>query len=243
MAATATYLDIWIMRRTVNYVRVGYSSVSYAMWLLCRDIRGRELPDLIDTLLDKLAHDDDVSFEGSPSRNRRGIADLGVNQFSRRYIFHLLARLTAYTDVGAGKPDMFDKYVDRSPKNPYDIEHLWADQYHPYSDMFTDEQEFRDWRNHIAGLVLLPADVNRSLQDKPYAEKVPHYAKQNTYAASLTSAAYKNQPQFNAFRDREQLPFRPYAEFGRVEQQERRELVLALANRVWAPERLEKLRP
>ena len=39
IAATATYLDIWLMRRAVNYVRVGYSSVSYAMYLLCRDIR------------------------------------------------------------------------------------------------------------------------------------------------------------------------------------------------------------
>lgn len=36
LAVTATYLDIWLMRRVVNYVRVGYSSVSYAMWLLCR---------------------------------------------------------------------------------------------------------------------------------------------------------------------------------------------------------------
>ena len=39
IAATATYLDIWLMRRVVNYIRVGYSSTSYAMWLLCRDIR------------------------------------------------------------------------------------------------------------------------------------------------------------------------------------------------------------
>ncbi|MET8776178.1 DUF262 domain-containing protein [Nocardia sp. NPDC004654] len=30
IAATATYLDIWLMRRTVNYIRVSYSNVSYA---------------------------------------------------------------------------------------------------------------------------------------------------------------------------------------------------------------------
>ena len=36
LAATATYLDIWVMRRTANYIRVGYSSVSYAMFMLCR---------------------------------------------------------------------------------------------------------------------------------------------------------------------------------------------------------------
>ena len=36
--AMATYLDIWVMRRVTNYIRVGYSSTSYAMWLLCRDV-------------------------------------------------------------------------------------------------------------------------------------------------------------------------------------------------------------
>ena len=30
IAAIATYLDIWLMRRTVNYIRVGYSSTSYS---------------------------------------------------------------------------------------------------------------------------------------------------------------------------------------------------------------------
>ncbi|GAB4001469.1 hypothetical protein GCM10029992_37100 [Glycomyces albus] len=58
LAATATYLDIWLMRRTVNYIRVGYSSVSYAMWLLCRDIRNKPLPGLIDTLREKLDQDE-----------------------------------------------------------------------------------------------------------------------------------------------------------------------------------------
>ena len=70
-------------RRTVNYIRVGYSSVSYNMWTLCRDIRDTSLPELIDTLKEKLA-EDDASFEGSPSRGRQGIWQLGLNQFSRR---------------------------------------------------------------------------------------------------------------------------------------------------------------
>lgn len=93
LAVTATYLDIWIMRRTVNYIRVGYSSVSYAMWRLCRDIRNKPLNELIDTLTHKLASEDDITFEGSQSRGRGGIQQLGLNQFTRRYIYHLLARI------------------------------------------------------------------------------------------------------------------------------------------------------
>lgn len=243
MAATATYLDIWVMRRTVNYIRVGYSSVSYAMWTLCRDIRNRSLDDLIDVLRDKLDQDEvDVAIDGSPSRGRGGISDLRLNQFSKRYIYHLLARVTAYTEQGSGRPDPFAELVDRNRKNPWDIEHIWANVYERYADECPTQQDFEDWRNHVAGLVLLPADVNRSYQDKPFEEKSRHYAKQNFYAASLTSDTYQHQPQFIAFAEREALEFAPYSRFGKVEQDERRKLVRDLTRRVWAPERLEEFR-
>lgn len=240
LGATATYLDIWIMRRTVNYIRVNYSNVSYAMWLLCRDIRGKSLPDLIDTLRAKLAQDEaEVGFEGSAGRGREGISDLRLNQFSKRYIYHLLARLTAYVEKQSGRPDPFGELVDRSLKNPWDIEHIAANVYQRYADEFSSREEFEEWRDNAAGMLLLPADVNRSYQHKPFEEKAPHYAKQNFYAASLTASAYQHQPQFTNFVEREQLPFRPYAKFGKAEQDERRRLVLELARRIWDPARLE----
>ena len=237
MVVTATYLDIWLMRRTVNYIRVGYSSTSYTMFGLCKEIRRRPLPELVSILTKKLA-DDEVSFDSAPSKGRTGIDGLVINQFSRRYIFHLLARLTCFTDVGAGKPDIFNKYVDRTVKNPNDIEHIRANAYSQYEGEFANEQEFQNWRNHVAALLLLPADVNRSLQDKPFAYKVERYVTQNMFAASLTDSAYQHQPQFAAFRQKYDLPFKQYAAFGKAEQIERRELVRALMHRVWSPERL-----
>ena len=239
IAVTATYLDIWLMRRVVNYIRVGYSSTSYTMYLLCKDIRNKSVIELVETLTKKLA-EDDVTFGGSQSKGRTGIDGLGLNQFSRRYIYHLLARLTAFTEVGAGKPDLFDKYVDRNSKNPCDIEHIWADNMAPYINEFSTEQEFQEWRNHVAGLLLLPADVNRSYQAKPFEEKATHYARQNFYAASLTASAYEHQPQFEAFRQSQNLPFKPYEHFNKEEQKERRTLVNALVNRVWAADRLRE---
>ena len=65
LAATATYLDIWLMRRAVNYIRVGYSSVSYAMYLLCT----RHPPQAADRAgrhpRTRSSLTDDVTFEGS----------------------------------------------------------------------------------------------------------------------------------------------------------------------------------
>jgi len=237
LAVTSTYLDIWLMRRVVNYIRVGYSSASYAMWLLCRDIRRKPLIELINILNEKLATDD-VTFQGCPAKGRNGIGELVLNQFSRRYIFHLLARITAATEAGSGRTDSFDKYVDRSVKNPFDIEHIWADDFASVSEFFTSEQEFQEWRNHVGSLLLLPQDVNRSLQDKSFTEKQSHYVRQNFYAASLDSSVYQHQPQFEKFRQNHDLPFRSFTSFGKTEQQQRRNLVAALVEFVWSPERL-----
>jgi len=239
LAVAATYLDIWLMRRAVNYIRVGYSSVSYAMWNLCRDIRRKPLAELVDVLGKKLA-EDDVTFAGSSAKGRTGIQGLGLNQFSRRYIYHLLARLTAATDIGAGRADTFEKLVNREAKNPFDIEHIWPDDFEAVKMQFASEAEFVELRNHVASLLLLPADVNRSLQAKPFDQKRQHYAKQNFYAASLDTSAYEHQPQFRQFAATHGLPFRPFETFTKTEQLARRELVAALVELVWAPQRLQE---
>lgn len=242
IAATATYLDIWLMRRAVNYIRVGYSSTSYAMYLLCRDIRRKPLAELVQVLTDKLAADD-VTFKGSVQKGRSGIDKLALTQFSRRYIFHLLARITAATDAGSGRPDSFPSLVDRNQKNPYDIEHIWASDYAVHAGVFASQQEFEQLRDTVPALLLLPADVNRSLQDKPYSYKLQKYATHHLYAASLALSAYANQPQFDAFRNRHALSFKAHAAFGKVDWAERQRLVAELVELVWSPERLKAYLP
>lgn len=239
LAVTATYLDIWLMRRAVNYIRVGYSSVSYAMWNLCRDIRRQPLADLVALLQQKLA-DDDVTFAGNTARGRLGLDDLGLNQFSRRYIYHLLARITEATEIGSGRTERFDQLVNREVKNPFDIEHIWADDFEAVKTLFASEAEFVKWRNHVASLLLLPADVNRSLQAKSFNQKRPHYAKQNFYAASLDASVYQHQPQFKQFAAAHALPFKAFETFSKDEQMARRELVAALVEVVWSPGRVQQ---
>jgi len=242
LAATATYLDIWLMRRVVNYVRVGYSSVSYTMFGLCRDIRGKSVEELVAILRKKL-DEDDVTFEGYKARRRGGLDALGLNQFTRRYISHLLARITSFVEVGSGRTESFDKLVDRSVKNPFDVEHIWADNYSAVSDQFESEQDFDDWRNNAASLLLLPADVNRSLQDKSYVNKIPHYAKQNLWAASLNQSVYQHQPKFEQFRDAHSLTFGHLSKFGKDEQRKRRKLLADLTGIIWSPNRLDEVMP
>lgn len=57
--------------------------------------------------------------------------------------------------------------------------------------------------------------------------------------ASLTAEVYQHQHQFVAICKGRGLPLRACEAFGRKEQAERRELVLALAKLVWSPGRLQ----
>lgn len=237
---TSAYIDIWIMRRATNYIRIGYSSVYYSMHLLSRDIRRKPLGSLVKTLTQKLKADD-VTFEGMEAKGRKGIESFGLNQWSRRYVLHLLARLSAFTEIGSGRADQFAEYVKRNRKNPFDIEHIWADDYGPHKKEFATEREFADCRDNIGSLLLLPADVNRSLQDKTFHMKKKKYASENFFAASLDENAYLNQPKFKSFIKKHQLPFKAYESFGVDEQLERRELIKALAELVWSPDRLQEI--
>lgn len=240
LEVTAAYLDIWIMRRVVNFTRIGYSSVSYAMYLLCKDIRRKPLAGLVKTLSKRL-HEDTVTFEEAPDRGRHGLNNFLLNQWSRRYVLHMLARLASFSDQLAGRTDQFPTYVKRNVKNPFDIEHIWSRDFESYKREFDSEEEYYEWRDRIGSLLLLPADVNRSLQDKTYTQKLKKYASENMYAASLSDTAYEHQPKFKSAKAKYELLFTPYEKFGKDEQLERTELVKQLANLIWSPERLQEI--
>jgi uncharacterized protein with ParB-like and HNH nuclease domain len=240
LAVTAAFLDTWIMRRVTNYMRIGYSSVSYSMYLICGEIRRKPLQSLVKILAKRLK-DDEVTFEGVEAKGRQGIEKISLNQWSRRYIFHLLARIATFSDQMAGRSDQFDQYVNRNRKNPFDIEHIWADDFGAHRKEFDSKEDFADWRNNIGSLLLLPADVNRSLQKKPFSYKRSKYASENIYAASLDASAYIHQPKFKASAKRYNFPFAPYDSFGKDQQLERRKLVKELAEYVWSPDRLQEI--
>lgn len=83
-----------------------------------------------------------------------------------------------------------------------------------------------------------PAQVNRSLQDKNYAQKLPIYATQSFYAASLSDALYAHQTRLLRFAEEGGLPFQALASFGRSEHAQRLYLVEKLVKAVWSPTQL-----
>jgi len=230
LRVVAAYLDILIHRRIWNWRAIDYSTMQYAMFLVMRDIRGKSAPELAALLRQRL----DAETETFTSNDR-----FRLHGMNGRQIHRLLARMTDYVETRSGMASRYAEYVQRGKKG-YEIEHIWADQPERHTDEFAHPSEFQEYRNRIGGLLLLPKSFNASYGDLPYAEKREHYVGQNLLARSLHEKAYDHNPGFLRFIERSGLPFRPHAQFKKVDLDARQALYQKLAERIWDPAVLDE---
>lgn len=234
--AVAVFLDILLARRAVNYLSMTYGAMSYAAFLIMRDIRGLALPELVETLRKRLA-EQGCDFDGTADGRRNGFDGFGLNQWSKRYIKVLLARMTAHLERASGMDSSAARYLIEG-RGRYEIEHIWADHYARHRDEFASQADFSDYRNRFGGLLLLPKSFNASYGDLAYPKKRKHYVSQNLLAWSLHEQCYERNPGFLAYMQSEGLPFKAMEDFRKAELDERHALYRQLADRIWDPERL-----
>lgn len=231
----AGYLDLFVTRRMVNYRNFGYSTVSYTMFNLAKDIRDLEVHELGGVLGAKVAEMDETFA---------GVSTFGLTQRNGSHVKYFLARLADWLGTQCGVGPSFVDYVDRTRAKPFEIEHIWANHFEQHLDEFTLEHEFADRRNRLGDLLLLPKDFNASYGDMEYGAKLEHYNSQNLLARSLHPLCYQNNPSFVGLVSRTGLAFRPYPEtFTNASITERQELYRLLAEIVWDPADLGLLVP
>jgi hypothetical protein len=224
----SAFLDILIHRRIWNWRAIDYSTMQYAMFLVMRDMRGRDPAELAIALRERL--DTDTETFASNDRFR-------LHGMNGRQIHHLLARMTDYVERRSGLAPRYAEYAQRGRKG-YEIEHIWADHAARHTDEFAHPSEFQEYRNRIGGLLLLPKSFNASYGDLPYAEKREHYLGQNLLARSLHEQAYDHNPGFRRFLEESRLPFQAHREFKKADLDARQTLYQNLAMTIWSPDRL-----
>lgn len=229
MGLVASYIEVFIARRVVNYRTLGYSAIVYTMFNLMKELRGRDVEGLRGFLRERL----DAQEESLDA-----VVEFGMHQQNQWFVLLLVARLTDFVETESRLPSSLPQYLDRSRKAHYDLEHIWPDVYSRYEDLFPSSSDFGRYRNRVGGLLLLPEAVNRSIGASEFPARRAAYAKQNMLAASLDPSAYVNNPGFSQFIVRSGLPFRAYERFGKAELDERQELYRALCKLVWSPDRL-----
>ena len=225
------FLDLYFTRRIFNYKTVDYSSIVYNVFLLSKKIRRKSLADLFNICKHEI-----LSMEFQLD----SINEFRLNGWTTRYMLHILSRMTDFIETESGLTSNFYNYVNRDLKNPYDIEHIICDHHDWFLMEYPDKETFDRHRNKFGGLLLLPMDKNRSLNDLTFDRKLPIYFGENLLAKSLNSDCYQNNPQFKRFLENENLSFKSYTNFDKTALLERQELYEALVNKIWSVEQLEK---
>jgi hypothetical protein len=221
------FIDQYIMRRAVNFKATDYSTVKNAVFTLTLQFRRLS----VDLLKDKAI---DLLDKPADTFTLDGINSWFLNKSTKRFIFHALARLTYFLETQTDTPGAsFVKYTNRDTKNPYDIEHILADDFQQNKDNFDNEDDFNKMRNRFGALLLLPLDKNRSFQDMPYTDKKDKYYNENILAATLNEKYYQNTPRFIKFKDICGLNFVPLDVFDKNSIESRTKLYLQLAKLIW----------
>ena len=223
---TARFIDLMIIAKVTNYKRVERNNIEGYVYGLTREIRRCS----VDTLKLKLKnHYDALNYNADDA-----IPKLRLNQFTRKYIKNILARITSFIEEQTSGTPHYVEYITSS-KNPFEIEHIICDHFERFTNDFSDKNEFDDWRDNVGALLLLRRSINSSLNDSNYDKKLIKYCSTdgNIYAASLGEQTYRNNPRFVRFVNENNLSFEPFDKFGKAEIQKRINLIIQLVNLIW----------
>lgn len=226
----ARFIDLLITARVTNYRSVDYSTIKNYVFNVTKNIRRCS----IDVLKARLkAQSDNLAYDPAAA-----LPELRLNSFTKKYIKNMLARITGYIEEQTGVASNYCNYMNTQTKNPFEIEHIITDHYEWFTSEYSDQEEFRRWRNSFGALLLLHKSINASLNDSKYDYKLSKYCSNegNIYTESLGDQAYQNNPKFKKFIADNCLGFKPYAQFGKAEITERIQLLVQLVNLVWNAE-------
>lgn len=218
------FIEMFIVLRSVNRRTLGYSSISYTIFTLMKEVRNKDLKDLARTLRTKIEEMEETLD---------GLDTFGLHQQNRRFIHFFLARITQFIEEKSDMDSNIVKYLSKEIKNPFEIEHVWADKFEEHNAEFDDPLGFEEMRNKLGDLLLLPSDFNKSYGDSSYEDKLPHYFGQNLLARSLHQKCYESNPSFLKFIEEYSLPFKSYKEFKKQQIIERQELYKKIAQIIW----------
>lgn len=225
----AAFIDILITRRMAEYKNYGYSPMYRQMFQLAKEIRGLHLEEIRGILKEKSL---------GQAESLDSLRNFRLTKTNRKEIYYLLARLTSWLEN-----ETTAKYFERRRKDPFEVEHIWANKFERHVDEFANESEFDDARNSFGDLILLPKSFNASYGALPYEKKVDLYFGQNLLAQSLSIKAYTNNPNFVSKVKEHGLPFRAYGpvEFTREAISGRQSLYVDIAKIIWSDDLLDRV--
>lgn len=227
----ARFIETFTVRRAVNYRKFGQTSIKYTMFGIIKSIRNNDLQTLGENLKKEILELD---------QKWEAVDDFRLHGMNRKFVKHLLSRVSSYVDGLVGKDTNYVSY--HHPKGrQFEIEHIWGNKFEEHKDEFDQKEDFQEWRNSIGALILLPNGTNQSFNSDKYEHKLKHYIKENTYAQTLHSHYYEKNPNFLRSPIIKELDFKPHTEFKKEDISERQELVKRICENIWDTEYFENV--
>lgn len=226
----SAFIDSYTARRLFNFAKLNWNTQKTEYFATIKAIRGMSIDKLTVYLTYKLRV---MEYQLTGITEADKGSGFSWNQFTGRYMLHILARFTDFVDVQTGNQSLFDSYVNRKVKNSYDREHVIPDKYEDYRSVFSSLEEFNIYRWKLGNLILLKLDKNRSYQDMNYSEKRKYYLQNNIIAQSFHEDCYVRNPKFVTFYKTKGFDFKAYPSFGKNEILERQNLYQEMAFDIW----------
>ena len=221
---TARYIETFTVRRAVNNKRFAQTSIKHTMFNIIKRIRNNKIDDLAANLSNEV---DGIEQKWD------AVIDFGLHGKNRKFVKHLLSRISGYIDNLAGKSTNYINYQHPEGKQ-FEIEHIWGDKFSEHNDEFDQESHFQQWRNSIGALILLPNGTNQSFSSNKYKDKIEHYIKENTYAQTLHPSFYQKNPNFLNSSLIKGLQFQSHQDFKKQDIEERNKLVMRICEQLWS---------
>jgi uncharacterized protein with ParB-like and HNH nuclease domain len=218
------YIETFAVRRAINYRKFAQASIRYTMFNIIKLIRNKDLSSLATSLAQEV---------NSISENWDGMMDFGLHGQNRKFVKHVLSRISSYIDNVIGKTTTYETY-HHPQGTQFEIEHIWANKFSEHKHEFVQENEFQKWRNLFGALILLPQGTNQSYSSDKYAYKLKHYLKENTYAQTLHPDYYIKNPNFLSSDIIKSLNFKPHSSFEKADIVERQKLAQNICEVMWS---------
>jgi len=225
----ARFIETFTVRRAVNYRKFGQTAIKYTMFNIVKLIRDNEIRLLGENLTEET---------NKIEQKWNAIENFRLHGQNRKFVKHLLSRISSYLDFVIGKGNNYVSYHNPNGRQ-FEIEHIWGNKFNEHRNEFEQEWDFQEWRNSIGALILLPNGTNQSFTSDKYKDKVKHYLKENTFAQTLNSEYYIKNPNFLKSNLINQLNFKPHSEFLKKDIEERKCLVERICEQLWSTEYYE----
>lgn len=225
-------IDVILTMRSIDGKDNNYDNLRDISFALCKELRGKANGEF------------DELVKAEWARHTPSLANLKNVTYTytdRTEVLHILSRIACFLEqafeltTAVGYPMYWDRI--RGART-FDVEHIFCEKFDPAklptAHGFADEKDYSISRNRIGALLLLPRSRNRSLQAKPYSEKLGAYATENVLAQTLVDGFYISNPKVRKFVDEHPgFSLRAITEFSKSDIDLRAATYTSIASKIW----------